>query len=207
MINLPSNWNEIKEFTERPKLPVDAYVCKVKQVAIQNTRNGSPQICVLFDIFEGEWRNFYADEYESDTRDSKKWKGVLRLFVPKYDGSKNDETTIRILKGFASAFEKSNLGYVFNGDETKLVGKLVGIVFRNEEWEYEGKTGWTARPYRAISVADVRSGEFRLPKDKPLKKEENSSADVHNTYGSYPDFYSVPGNFVVLDGNDSECPF
>ena len=104
--------------------------------------------------------------------------------------------------------EKSNPGYVFNWDETTLKNKMIGILFRNEEWEYEGKTGWTARPYRAISVDSVRSGDFRLPKDKPLKKEENSyaAAPAPNTYDSYANSYAAPGNFAVVD-DDSELPF
>ena len=37
MIKRPANWNEVKEFSDRPKLPLDAYVCKVKKAVVQNT--------------------------------------------------------------------------------------------------------------------------------------------------------------------------
>ena len=204
MIRRPNNWNEVKEFTDRPKLPPGAYVCKVKKAAVQGNEYGE-QLCVLFDIFEGDWRNFYAEDYESNTQENKKWKGVLRQWLPKEDGSEKDGWTKSALKGMVTAFEKSNPGYVFNWDETTLAGKMIGILFRNEEWEYEGKTGWVARPYRAISVDSVRSGDFRLPKDKPLKKEENSfaAAPSYDNHSSY----SAPTDFAMLEDDDSELPF
>lgn len=206
MIRMPNNWNEVKEFTDRPKLPVNAYVCKVKRAAVQANEHGE-QLCILFDIFEGDWRNFYNDDFESNTQENKKWRGVLRYWLPKEDGSEKDGWTKSALKGMVNAFENSNPGYRFNWDETTLAGKMIGILFRNEEWEYEGKTGWTARPYRAISVDSVRSGDFRLPKEKPLKKEENSFATAPNTYNSYATSYSAPADFSVLNDDDSELPF
>ena len=204
MIRKPNNWNEVKEFSDRPKLPLGAYVCKVKKAAVQANDYGE-QLCIVFDIFEGDWRNFYAEDFESNTQENKKWKGVLRQWLPKEDGSEKDGWTKSALKGMVTAFEKSNPGYVFNWDETTLAGKMVGILFRNEEWEYEGKTGWTARPYRAISVDSVRSGDFRLPKDKPLKKDDTGYA-ASSGYDGYSS-YSAPSDFSVLNDDDSELPF
>ncbi len=63
----------------------------------------------------------------------KKWKGVIRQFLPKDDGTDNDEWTKSSFKGLTTAFEHSNPGYTWNWEETSLVGKLVGILFRNEE--------------------------------------------------------------------------
>lgn len=203
MIRRPNNWNEVKEFSDRPRLPLDAYVCKVKKAAVQANEYGE-QLCIVFDIFEGDWRNFYAETFESNTQENKKWKGVLRQWLPREDGSEKDGWTKSALKGMITAFEKSNPGYAFNWDESTLAGKMIGILFRNEEWEYEGKTGWTVRPFRAISVDSVRSGDYRLPKDKPLK---NKSAESYDSYNASYSSYSAPTNFAVLDEEDSEFPF
>lgn len=208
MIRRPNNWNEVKEFSDRQKLPLGAYVCKVKRVAIQANEYGE-QLCVLFDIAEGEFSGFYNDEFKDNTNENKKWKGVLRQFLPKDDGSEKDEWTKRSFKGMVSAFEKSNPGYVWNWDENSLAGKHIGILFRNEEWEYDGKTGWTVKPYRAISVDSVRNEDFKLPKDKPLKKEEPSLSVV----GGFGSGYSVPNysipesNFPILNDDDAQLPF
>ena len=79
-------------------------------------------------------------------------------------------------KGMVTSFEKSNPGYQWNWDEASLSGKLVGILFRNEEWEWDGKSGWAVRPFRAISIDSVRSGDFTIPKDKPLKSKTSNQS-------------------------------
>lgn len=200
MINRPNNWNEVKEFSDRPKLPLGAYVCRVKQAVVQNNGYGD-QLCLLFDIAEGEYKDFYQKDFNANTDMNKKWKGVLRVWLPKNDGSEKDELTKSGLKGMTTAFEKSNPGYTWNWDETSLAGKLIGIVFRNEEWDYNNMTGWAVRPFRAISVDSVRSGEFRLPKDKPLKKDPNSNTNI-----PAPTYYSNT-QFAELDDDDGELPF
>lgn len=202
MIRRPNNWNEVKEFSDRQKLPLGAYVCKVKKAAVQSNEYGE-QLCILFDIAEGEFSGFYNDDYKADTRENKKWKGVLRQFIPKDDGSEKDEWTKRSFKGMTTSFEKSNPGFVWNWDENSLVGKFVGILFRNEEWEYEGKTGWAVRPFRAISVDSVRNEDFVLPKDKPMKKAEPSYS-----VGGYGSSYPAPAsNFALLEDDDAQLPF
>lgn len=197
MIKQPNNWNEVQEITERQKLPLGAYVCNVINAQVQDNGYGE-QLCIVFDIAEGEYAGFYKKEFAANTMENKKYKGVLRMFLPKHDGSEQDEWTKRTLKGLVTAFEKSNPGYKWNWNEQSLVGKNIGVLYRNEEWEYEGKTGWTARPFRAISTDSVRSGEFTLPKDKPLKNKSE------NSFGSIPDF---SGNFSVVSGNDAQLPW
>lgn len=213
MIRKPNNWNEVKEFTDRPKLPLGAYVCRIKKAVIQSNEYGE-SLCLLFDIVEGDYRNFYEADFKANTQQDKKWKGVLRQFLPKDDGSEKDEWTKSGFKGMCTSFEKSNPGYVWNWDENSLVGKLVGILFRNEEWKYDGKHGWAVRPFRAISVDSVRSGDFTLPKDKPLKKDDAPSVPGYGSYGDSSGntgfggaATSYGGGFVDLPDDDGELPF
>jgi hypothetical protein len=157
---------------------------------------------------EGEFSGFFNEEYKNNTYDNKKWKGVLRLYIPKDDGSEKDEWTKRTFKGMTTAFEKSNPGYVWNWDENSLIGKMVGILFRNEEWENdEGKSGWTVRPFRAITVDSVRSEDFRLPKDKPLKKNESAGGYGTGSGYSVPDYSAPASNFEYLNDDDAQLPF
>lgn len=172
MIRKPNNWNEVQEFSDRQKLPLGAYVCKVKRCRVVDNNFGE-QLAILFDITEGEQAGFFQRDYAGNTAQDKKWRGLLRVWIPKDDGSDNDEITKRNFKGMTTAFEKSNPGYQWDWNENSLVGKTVGILFRNEEWNYNGKTGWAVRPFRALSADTVRSGEYTLPKDKPLSKTAN----------------------------------
>ena len=184
MIRKPNNWNEVQEFSDRQKLPLDAYVCKVNQVRVQDTSYGD-QLCMLFDISEGEYANFFKRDFDSNTAQDKKWRGLMRVWLPKDDGSDNDEITKRTLKGMTTAFEKSNPGYAWDWNENSLVGKTVGILFRNEEWEYNGKNGWAVRPFRAISADTVRDEEYTLPKDKPLKNKQSAAPSYPNPNNGY----------------------
>ena len=174
MIQRPNNWNEVQEFTERQKLPLGAYICKIKQTTLQDNNYGS-QLCVLFDIADGEFAGYYEKDFKSSTYNDKKWRGVLRLWVPLDDGTDKDEWTKSTFKGFVSAVEHSNPGYTWNWDERSLAGKMIGIMFRNEEWDYNGKHGWAVRPFRAISSDRVRSGEYTLPGDKALSTSNNTA--------------------------------
>lgn len=203
MIRKPNNWNEVREFGERPKLPLDAYVCQVKRAVVQSTDYGE-QLCILFDIYEGRFKAFYQKDYDVNNNTEKKWKGVLRYFLPKDDGSEKDEWTKSSFKGMVTSFEKSNPGFVWNWNEADLAGKLVGILFRNEEWEYDGKTGWTVRPFRAISADSVRSGDFTLPKDKPLKNRLSDYGFTNSGANTYQDSYS---GFTQIQGADDDLPF
>lgn len=203
MIKMPHNWNEVKEVSDRAKLPLGAYVCQVKQCRVQDNDYGS-QLAILFDISEGEYKGFFADEFAANQQQDKKWKGVLRVWLPKDDGSEKDEFTKSILKGMVTAFENSNLGYAWNWNEKSLEGKQIGILFRNEEWEYDGKSGWAVRPFRAISISSVREEKYTLPKDKPLANK-SGAASYQAPAPSYLPPSDVNG-YVKVD-DDDELPF
>lgn len=203
MINKPRNWESVQVFSDRPKLPVGAYVCRIKQAVVQNTDYGE-QLCILFDIEDGEYAGYYEDSFNANQRDDKKWKGVLRQFIPKDDGSEKDEWTKSSFKGLITSIESSNPGYTWNWDERSLSKKLIGIIFRNEEWEYEGKTGWAVRPFRATSIDNVADGNFTIPKDKPLKNKSTSTTPDFGGYAA-PSFPAT--DFTELNDDDAQLPF
>lgn len=208
MIKRPNNWNEVREFSDRPKLPLGAYVCRVKQAVVDTTYG--EQLCILFDIVEGEYKDFFMSEFRANTVENKKWKGTLKQWCPKDDGSEKDEWTKSAFKGMVTSFEKSNPGYQWNWDEASLVGKLIGVLFRNEEWEFNGKHGWAVRPFKALSVETVRSGDFKLPNDKPLKNKA-AAFTPNAAYADLENKVSMFGNqttsFSELDEDDGELPF
>ena len=208
MIQRPSNWSEVKEPAERRKLDITAAVSVIKQATIQEDDFGA-KLCILFDIAEGDYTGYYQENFQSQQPrpgEDKRWKGVLRLWLPKHDGSEKDEWTIRTLKGFTTSVEKSNPGYAWNWDERTLAGKYIGILYRNEEWEWNGDTGWSKRPFRAISVDSVREGSFRAPKDKPLRNKTEAPAYSAPGFGGYGGNQGFGGYGQAAD-DDSELPF
>ena len=161
---------------EFEKLPKGAYEVRIKQakVVAYKGKDGSSfeKLEIVFDIDKGEYAGYYRRNLESQQQEDKKWKGVLRIYVPKDDGSEKDQWTKRKFKAIIQAIEDSNPGYHWDWNESGLKGKIVGCIFQWKEWAMNGKSGWFANPYNFIDVAKVRSGEFKLPDDKPLPKDQ-----------------------------------
>lgn len=187
-----NNWENVKAATERVALPVGGYIVNIMgaKVASYDGNDGGKfeKLEISIDIAEGEFKDFYANDYRNQQSEDKKWKGVLRQYLPKEDGTEKDEWTKSSLKALIGAIEDSNPGYHWDWDETKLKGKKVGCIFRNEEWEYNDKSGFTARPFKFVSVEKIKTGNFRLPKDK-LLNNSTATADTSsaNGYKDIPD--------------------
>lgn len=175
-----NNWDQVKAASDRQQLPKGGYVCRIMNSEIK-TYNGTKgtfeRLEISIDVAEGEFKDFYAADYRGQNQEDKKWRGVLRLYVPKDDGSDMDEWTKSKLKAATNAVEDSNQGYHWDWNEAGLKGKLVGCLIRNEEWEYNGRTGWNTKPFKFVPVSDIKNGKFEIPKDKPLNKKTSDSDD------------------------------
>lgn len=191
-----NGYDKAKAYTESERLPVGGYVCKILNVEYQaNDRLGySDQIVLSFDIAEGDYKGFYMDNYKSQDSEDKKWKGTYRIYVPKDDGSEKDGWTMRKFKTDMVAFELSNENYAWDWNEQSLKGKLVGIVFQNKEYSYNGKTGFFTSAHHLASVEQIHSGKFKIPADKLLDKPSSSSGGA--------DWMNVPDNV-----DSDELPF
>lgn len=151
----------------REILPAGGYVAKVLGTSIEDTRAGQ-MLVISFDIEDGEYKGFFKKDYAENTNETKKWRGNYRLFIPKDDGSDKDAWSKKTMNNMAAAFEESNNGYVWDWDEQKLKGKLVGVLFRDKEWEKDGKTGWTTECCALTDVQTIKDNKFKMPKPKSL---------------------------------------
>ena len=75
-----------------------------------------------------------------------------------------------------TAIEDSNEGYTWDWDENTLVGLTAGLLFRNKEYDYEGRQGFWTEPFKFISADKVRTGDFKMPKDKLLPPKKKQAA-------------------------------
>ena len=167
---------EAKKVSTREALPAGGYVCKIMDAKVQDYSWGSVLI-LAHDVVEGEYKDHWRKDYAANTNEDKKWRGNLRINLPKDDGSDQDAWTKSAFNNFVWAVQESNPGYTWNWDESALKGKALGILYRNREWAMNGNSGWTTEAAGATSVDDIRSGSFRIPKDKPLANK-NSTAPV-----------------------------
>ena len=180
------NYEETKTYTEKEKLPKDGYVLKVVDVSEVIYAWGSV-LKLDFDIAEGEQTGFYKRDYDNQLQEDKKWKGSFRLPVPTDDGSEKDAWSKSRFKTTMGNFEKSNPNFRWDWDERKLVGKFIGGLFNLKEWEKDDKSGWYTKCKKLTSVDNVRSGNFTLPEDEPLKEKESNGARNENNFMSIPE--------------------
>ena len=186
-----NNYDTTQTISARAQLPVGAYICqifKAEEKVYSSSKGEWHKLEVSFDISEGEHKDFYANDYRAQSGEDKKWKGVLRMNIPTDDGSEADGWTKRSFKTNILAIEESNNGYHWDWNEAQLKGKTVGIVFRSEEWEYNGKRGWRTAPFKMVPAADVKSGNIKMPDPKPLNGKAASQA---STAADLSDFVEV----------------
>ena len=186
-----NNYDTTQTISARAQLPVGAYICqifKAEEKVYTSPKGEWHKLEVSFDISEGEHKDFYANDYRSQSGEDKKWKGILRMNIPSDDGSEADNWAKRSFKTNILAIEESNNGYHWDWNEAQLKGKTVGIVFRSEEWEYNGKRGWRTAPFKMVPAADVKSGNIKIPDPKPLNGKAASQA---STAADLSDFVEV----------------
>lgn len=196
-MNKIGNWENVKAAPEFVALPAGGYAVEIKNAKVKeyNGTNGAfERFEIALDIIDGEFKDYYANDYRNQTGEDKKWKGVLRLYLPKEDGSEKDEWTKSLFKATIEAIEDSNPGYHWDWDETKLRGKKVGCLFRLEEWEYDGKTGKKAQAFKFIDIDRIKTGKFKIPKEKLLNSSTANAAPAPSS----TDFRDIP---------DSDIPF
>ena len=186
------------------RLPVGAYVCKIKNVRYINGENGnSDAIEILFDIVEGDQKDFFKNQYDANTSEDKKWKGRKYIYCPKEDGSERDEWTKTAFVKWTNAFEDSNSDYEWDWDEKKWKNMIVGIVFGETGTVIDGKEITYTEPRFAVSADVVRAGN--APAAKFVSKNgytgNGSVSNNSDSNNSGDDFLSVNKN------TEEEIPF
>ena len=188
--------NVYKEGSEQ--LPTDkAYVCEIKGAKEVDYTTDSGyrvhRVDIALDVCEGEYEGFYQKKFDDSQDEDKKWKGVVKLNIPKFDGTEKDNWTVKSFNTQFVAIEDSNPGYTWNNVLDSLKGKKIGLVLRDKEWEFNGNRGFYSEPYKLISVANARAQKFRKPNTKYLSSER--TGDV------------ASGFTPISNAVDEELPF
>ena len=188
--------NVYKEGSEQ--LPTDkAYVCEIKGAKEVDYTTDSGyrvhRVDIALDVCEGEYEGFYQKKFDDSQDEDKKWKGVVKLNIPKFDGTEKDNWTVKSFNTQFVAIEDSNPGYTWNNVLDSLKGKKIGLVLRDKEWAFNGNRGFYSEPYKLISVANARAQKFRKPNTKYLSSD--STGDV------------ASGFTPISNAVDEELPF
>ena len=152
-------------------LPVGGYVCKITNVEDVPEKE---YLFIEFDIAEGPYKDYYKKLQEAKNF----WGGSM------YKSYK--EKALPMLKRFCSAVTKSNPGYIFdageqNSDEKTLKGKLIGLVFFEEE--YQGNDGYIKTRLKVdyeTEIEKIRKGDFKIKAKKTLPDDQKKQGDFMN---------------------------
>ena len=158
-----SNWENITESTSFKRLAPGGYIVKLLNVEDHPDKE---YLRISFDIVEGDEKGYFKKQYDNDKRPERKWPNA-GSFIRSYKDS-----AASMFKGFTGAVERSNKGYVWNFEEKTLVGKLVGLIIADEQYQNQ-KGQIRERNYVAAirSVDIIKKGEFDVP---PLKELDGS---------------------------------
>lgn len=196
MIQKFNGYEEAKknaQFTKSEQLPVGAYVCE-----ILNVKQEEGRLKVQFDVIEGDFKEFFQKKYKESTDENKKYKGVTTVWIPKEDGSERDTWTKNTFAKWTSSLEDSNEGYLWDWDETKWKGKIIGILYGEVGKNIEGKDVTFNECRYPCSVEYARSGKAKAPKFYAYKGYGDNKAPESSKPA---DFMNIPDNI------DEEIPF
>ena len=182
------DYNTTQEYTDFKRLPAGAY-----EVEIIRAEDSDKALCLLFDIRGGDFDSYFkkklAADRKSTTIQNPKFKGVYRLWYP--DGGEWDDNKKRRMKTALKLIAEENnlrIDFTREWDGAALKGAKIGMIFQDRQWEYQGKTGWTAQPYALISLGDLREGNFAFPEPKYLS---GTSQSASTSPAAYQDAFSA----------------
>lgn len=177
----PKDYDDVK-VGEYRTLPAGGYVCRIMKAEETKSSKGKDMLKIAFDICDGDYTGFFMESFTNrkaaaEGPGSVKWDFSGTKWILFYDSEGN---TNRDFKAFCTALEDSGTE-VWRGDVldvNNLKDATVGIIFRREEHEYNGKTSWRTVPFRFRSVRAIEAGDFRIPEDKPIVSNSEFAAVV-----------------------------
>jgi len=143
--------NEAGEFK---RLPAGVYGVKITSVK-DNPEN--EYLEVTCDITKGEYANYFSTLVAAGMNDASR---CIRSYKQK---------ALPFFKAFITAIEKTNSGYHWDWDESKLVGKNVMAVVAEEEYldkNNEVKIAFKVVDFRSLEA--YKEGKIKVPELKKL---------------------------------------
>ena len=167
----PINLSNIAEKAEGEfsRLKPGAYTCTIMRVEDVPDKE---YFWVVVDIIAGDYKDYFSDEFYADKDDAHR---ICFSYKESAQG---------MLKGKLHVISDCNPGFdaeaaINDGKEQMLVGKAVGVVFREEEY-YNRKTGefemGSARPDRLCRLTELEEERNAKPKPKMLNESQKRAA-------------------------------
>lgn len=164
----PQGYDEVQAGGEFTPIQLGGHKLVIKKLEEVTAASGNKYLRVTFDTAQDDIQpNYYAEQYNNDSRENKKWGGIAPLFTTDKDGR-----TSKTFKQFCTSIERSNNSQIQwgAGFEASIVGKVIGGIFGEEEYLNQNGEVKTARKlfwWRSVDgVADAKIPGKRTV-DKP----------------------------------------
>lgn len=144
------------------------YVCKiinVIDVPVNPETGKGDYLKIEYDIAEGDFMGYYKALVD---RFGGTWSAnTMRSYK---------ENAVGMFKHFINCVEKSNKNYGWDWNESSLIGKTVGFVLGEEEYENTQGQIKSRLVVKQVKTADeIRRGEFKIPAPKKLESSSRSA--------------------------------
>lgn len=196
----PNGYEEAQASGEFTPVNLGGHHAVIMQVTEKKSSTGKDMIVVVFDFAKNdEQAGYFNDRFKNDTRDDKKWpfNGTKYIMVNDYQDANK---TSRQFKTFCTCFEKSNgteVNWGLPNWGAQFKGKKIGVVFGEEENEYDG----TVRMRRVPKwfCRDDMAEQAGVPEPKYLNGSAPATAPVTATQQN--------DGFMDVTNTEEEIPF
>jgi hypothetical protein len=197
----PNGYDEVRAAGEFIPVDLGGHYAVIKQVTEMQSSTSKPMIVVLFDFDRSDRQaEYHGEAFRNDTRADKKWpfNGTKYIMVNDY---RDPSKTSKDFKAFCTCYERSNnTEIVWGGNDwgKQFRGKRIGVVYGEEENEYDGKTFMRRVPRWFCTWEGVK--DARIPDPKLLKGHAAPANPAANNS-------AIEGLVSIPDGVDEEIPF
>ena len=144
------------------------YFCKITNVVdvpYDEKTNKGDYLKIEYDFVEGDFKDYYKEAHEKFGGEW--WAKFIRSYK---------EKALGMFKHFTNCVEESNSGYKWEWDEKSLIGKLVGLVLGEEE--YEANDGSIKKRLYVKDIKttfDIANKNYKVPELKRVERKENNT--------------------------------
>lgn len=161
----PNDWEEVRPFVESEPPEAGGHICIIKKIEEAKSRNGRDMIMIFLDIAEGKHKGYYAQRYNNDDREDKKWGCIVYQSTKDKSGNTN-----RGFKTFIESVAASNSGFdvneIWNENFCEYFkDRLVGGIFGREQYrsDKDGLLKFAVKCFNFTTVERVGAGILPPP--------------------------------------------
>lgn len=197
----PNSSNPLYSIEPKP------YKCMIKRV--ENNEEKSALI-ISFDIVEGQLSGVFTNDA---LKNNGEWNRKGKIWIS-YAEDKKD-----FFEGFITSVRKSNVNFIWDWNEQKLVGKNIVVLYGEEEFQTKDtrEIKISIKPRLVRSYEALAKGEIIYPPAvKKLSRQtygnRNYNSNNQSYNSNYKPSYEVPQyqerqNYNDVEVNDDDLPF